>query len=46
MQDMELEPEPAGSRRHVSRFGLSIGPGRVDEQGNAGCRGEEFMQQL
>jgi hypothetical protein len=47
MQDREFKPEAAGRDLRVSRSGLGkSGTGRVDEQGNEGCRGDQGVQQL
>ena len=44
MQDMELQSQRAGRRLRLSHFGLDSGISRVDEQGEKGRRGEQFVQ--
>jgi hypothetical protein len=48
MQDVELKTEGAGRALCVSGSGLGkrSRTGRVDEQGNDGGRGDQFVQQL
>src|SRR2546425_10910938 len=47
MQYMELPSEGVGCRLQVARKGLSeSGTGRVNEYGNTGRRGQQFVQQL
>ena len=41
-----MQPEGAGLRLRVSRYGFGSGSGRVDEQGHDGCCGDQLMQQL
>ena len=46
-QDMDLEPEDAGRRLHVSRYSLrERRVGRVDEQGHDGGLWDDLVQQL
>ena len=45
-EHLELQPEGAGRSLRVARYGLGIGIGRVDEQGDDPRRGHQLVQQL
>src|SRR5207302_10542826 len=47
IQDMELEPEGVGRRKHIPRYGLGTSRiGWVDEQGHDTRRGKQLVQQF
>src|SRR4029077_791670 len=46
MQDMELQPEGAGLRLRVPRYGFGSGSCRVDEQGHDSCCRDQLMHQF
>ena len=45
VEDLDLQPDGASSRFHVSQRGLGIrGGGRIDEHGQTSDRGHQFTQ--
>src|SRR5207249_6750588 len=46
VEDLNLQPQSAGSRFHVSQRGLDSGTGRVDKHGHTSSSGHQFMQEF